>query len=188
MTVPKFQQYTAAKVEGPPSYFCGFCKGRHSRMETVQQCAIEHYEKTGKPIGVNLRSPDTKIVMDAPSVMDLSAKGERKLPAGHFLIPVQTGKSVVGVHAQIRICNTGRWKGRVFINVWETGAKEPYALTERRDRDEIVKTLLNGNWRRAMLDYGRTYGLCPVCEGPLQSEVLRTGVHRTTECYSAIYG
>lgn len=168
------------------SYYCGFCKGRHSRKETVQQCAIDYYLKTGKTVGVGLKSMGATIAVEAPSSFD--GFRNKELPSGHYLIPVKSSDgSVVGVHAQLRRPNRGKWTGRYFINLWETGSSTPSALSDSKDREEVLNELKNGNWRRAMLDYGRTYGICPICENPLLSNELRKGVNSLSECYNVIY-
>lgn len=169
------------------TYHCGFCKGRHTRIEMVQQCAVDYYQKTGKPVNVGLFGENLTMVVDQKSVMGM-VRATEKLPSGHYLIPVRTAGSVVGIHAQLRRPTKGKWAGRYFISLWETGSSVPTAVLSQQDRDDVVKELLGGNWQRAMLDYGRTYGICPVCEGALSPQELKSGVNRRQECYDVIYG
>lgn len=141
------------------SYKCAHCHGRHTKIETVRQCAREAYA-TKQHAQVSQKAPTAVTVPGAP------------VPAGWFWSGGDRAYMVI----QVRIPAEGRWKGRYFVNVRYDG--QPWrSMFEKNTRDTLLETLRGNDWGALMLEFGQRTGRCPVCNEELDPVEKQAGVH-----------
>lgn len=148
------------------SYRCGYCKGRHKKLETVEKCALEAYaERTAKQ------------VQEEPEPLKVGPARHQaaSLPAGWYSIWTGSKPSVV---VEVRIPKSGKWKGRYFVNCTEND--KTVALFDKAARDKVISDLLGVDFGMYMMLYGKQTGLCPICHEPLSETEKTVGVHLGT--------
>ncbi|HWV45902.1 MAG TPA: hypothetical protein VN039_07780 [Nitrospira sp.] len=163
------------------SYKCGYCKGRHQKLETVKRCALEAYaERAAHQVD---EEPE-------PLKVGPASRSLAILPAGWYSIWTGSEPTVV---VEIRKPASGKWKGRYFVNCTQNGKTE--AIFDKADRDKVISDLLAVDFGMYMMLYGKQTGLCPICHEPLSDTEKDIGVHlgtadekvnTTRDCYKAI--
>lgn len=167
------------------SYRCGYCKGRHQKLETVKKCALEAYaERTA----VQMEEEPEPLKVGPATDMTIAS-----LPAGRYSIWTGSKPTVV---VEIRKPTTGKWKGRYFVNYTEKGTT--VALFDKAARDKVINDLFSVDFGMYMMLYGKQTGLCPICHEPLSGATEKeVGVHLGTpgdedtsqrDCFKVITG
>lgn len=188
--VLSFEQHMTPPRVSPSNrgYYCSRCKGRHAKQETIKQCWADYYAATGKkPEVVDMSNLGNNMHVDPADAW--SSISNAKLPTGNYLtmvtLPSGNRKSV---HIRIGVLDSGKWSGSYFVSMYDESTQKLVPIRSKPDRIAVINKLVVGNWRRQLLDYGRTFGECPICGGPLPVNEINSGVHRTEACYSKVYG
>lgn len=147
------------------SYICKHCGNRHNKASTAQECA----ESAERVKGVY------------PS--------QAELPDGNYLINLRDdGNKLFRAHVIVRQFTGSRWGGRYLVNVVnDEGAVT--AVTSPQHREYLLRQIRSFGFRQAMLNYGRTKELCPICDQRMTTvKEVGDGVHAELRCYSIVFG
>jgi hypothetical protein len=184
MAVPN---YRPSGIPNHNGYYCSVCKGRHHKKETLQKCFQDYYASQGRlqAIGINLGN---EVRVDAPASWGILTPTE-SLPTGLYLTMMNTPQGGSRpIQLRIGRIPAGKWAGVYFVSYYDEVDRKYIAVNNAVDRETVIKKLVNGHWQRALLNYGRTFGICPICERPLENAQRSSGVHATDGCYSKVYG
>ena len=142
---------------------CPHCGGRHSKVETVRQCAVADYaSRTGQQMPVRER------IAQMYGILGPKDRGTKELPAGRYAVDSE-------VTVEIRRPESGKWKGRYFVNEHMGGKMTP--VTSREEREILIDVILSVGWTDLLFRYGKETGLCPLCVLPLNILEKEVGVH-----------
>lgn len=142
---------------------CAHCGGRHTRIETVRQCAAEAGKAVAQPTVVATLYRTPIPVVPTRRHPDLP-------PVGNYWI-----SSDITVH--IRIPANGRWEGRYFVNACTTDGVQEKSMFDKAEREEFLTWLMLNDWQKMMRDYGIHTGFCPACGNQMDSGEYRMGFH-----------
>lgn len=160
---------------------CAHCGGRHAKLETVRQCAIE--------AGVKEELlPVVEREMWLPTIGPIAPVRHKPgfPPAGYFWLEADTV-------AKIRVMAEGRWAGRYFVSVCSKARNTEKLVFEKSDRDEFLSWLVAQGFTKYMARYGISTGYCASCGDGLTGADKRIGYHSIrgpykSACYEAAFG
>lgn len=133
---------------------CRHCGGRHSKVETVRQCAID----AGVPED-SLPVVNKDMWLPTLGPIEPVRHQQGTVPAGYYWLDED-------IIVKIRIPAEGRWKGRYFISSCSRSSNTETALSAK-DRKDFLGWLVGQPWHHYMVRYGANTKYCPACGGSL---------------------
>lgn len=176
-------------VPNHSGYYCSRCKGRHAKKETIRQCWVDYYAAKGQVLPQDMPTEVAKALnVEAAAVWSV-INPVNGLPSGNYLVMVTMPSGLQkSVHIRIGVINSGKWDGAYFVSMFNDKTNKLESIKSQADRVAVVEKLKSGNWQRHMCEYGRAFGECPICGGKLGANEIRNGVHRSSDCWTKVYG
>lgn len=146
---------------------CGHCKQYHGSIAQVKECSL--FAQAAKEFGGSL--PEVlaaKAIESRPVAVAVLERPIRPLapvvPAGHYAIEFEGMLKFFKVSAP----KTGRWAGRIFVDVQASDTFYPVKNLARRNE---VLSIIAQDPKAAAVRYGRHLGKCAMCHRTLTDEV-----------------
>lgn len=141
---------------------CAHCGGRHTKLETIRQCA--------RDAGVEPILPKRNMWLPTLGQMEPVRHKPGLPPAGFYWLDGD-------IVAKVRIVAEGRWAGRYFVVACSRTENTEKAVFEKEQRDEFLTWLAGQGPTKFMMRYGIATGFCAACGGELSVYDKRIGYH-----------